>query len=276
MLRRFYITVFLTCTIGGLASSCHKNKTGPLAYVGPAEAVQPSLQRIGQRAEAIVVSVPTEDWPRVYAYIREISDAWQDYKHPTVNPSPEPRRFPAGMAVSNYLSTRSRREEVETARNDEYWQVEEFPEGEQREIREIFRSKGFRGSVLDHIVEVITRNRDVWVDTMLLEELDLQKVTSAPWRSATATFLAFVVFGFVPLLPFFVPVFPAAHLFIASCILSCAAFAGIGVLKGLVLQRSPLRSGLLTLVVGGIAAALAYSVGVLLRIAFGISSANGG
>jgi VIT1/CCC1 family predicted Fe2+/Mn2+ transporter len=180
------------------------------------------------------------------------------------------------MAVSNYLSTRSRREEVETARNDEYWQVEEFPEGEQREIREIFRRKGFRGSVLDHIVEVITRNRDVWVDTMLLEELDLQKVTSAPWRSATATFLAFVVFGFVPLLPFFVPVFPAAHLFIASCILSCAAFAGIGVLKGLVLPRSPLRSGLLTLVVGGIAAALAYSVGVLLRIAFGISSANGG
>jgi len=100
MLRRFYITVFLTCTIGGLASSCHKNKTGPLAYVGPAEAVQASLQRLGQRAEAIVVSVPTEDWPRVYAYIREISDAWQDYKHPTVNPSPEPRRFPASMLVS--------------------------------------------------------------------------------------------------------------------------------------------------------------------------------
>jgi len=178
------------------------------------------------------------------------------------------------MAVSNYLSTRSRREEVETAREDEYWQVQEFPEGEEREIREIFRRKGFRGHVLDNIVEVITRNRDIWVDTMLLEELDLQKTASTPLRSATATFLAFVVFGFIPLLPFFVPVFPAAHLFAASAVLSCMGFAGIGVLKGWVLQRSLLRSGLQTFVIGGVAAALAYSVGVVLRVAFGVSSTN--
>jgi hypothetical protein len=100
MPRQFYINVFLMCTIAGLAASCHKNRTEPLAYVSPVEAAQPALQKIGQRAEAIVVSVPTEDWPRVYAYIREISDAWQDYKRPTVNPSPEPRRFPASMLVS--------------------------------------------------------------------------------------------------------------------------------------------------------------------------------
>jgi len=180
------------------------------------------------------------------------------------------------MAVSNYLSTRSRREEVETARNDEYWQVEEYLEGEEREIREIFRRKGFRGRVLDNIVEVITHNRDVWVDTMLQEELELQKTTAAPWRSATATFLAFVTFGFIPLSPFFLPVFPAAHLFVASCILSGAAFAGIGVLKGLVLQKSPWWSGVQTLVVGGIAATLAYFAGVLLRTAFGVSSASAG
>jgi len=100
MPRQFYVSVFLMCTIAGFATSCHKHSTEPLGYVSPVEAAQPALQRIGQRAEAIVVSVPTEDWPRVYAYIREISDAWQDYKRPTVNPSPEPRRFPASMLVS--------------------------------------------------------------------------------------------------------------------------------------------------------------------------------
>jgi len=101
MPRRFYISVLLMCTIAGLAASCHKNRTEPLGYVSPIEAGQPALQKIGQRAEAIVVTVPTEDWPRVYAYIQEISDAWQDYKHPTVNPSLEPRRLPAGMLVGN-------------------------------------------------------------------------------------------------------------------------------------------------------------------------------
>jgi hypothetical protein len=105
------------CVVAGLAASCHKNTAEPLGYVSPVEAAQPALQRIGQRAEAIVVSVPAEDWPRVYAYIREISDAWQDYKRPTVNPSPEPRRFPASMLVSQLDAALAALKEASAARD---------------------------------------------------------------------------------------------------------------------------------------------------------------
>jgi hypothetical protein len=52
---------------------------------------------ISERAEAIVVAVPAEDWPRVYAYIKDIENTWQGYKRPTVTPPPEPRAYPAGM-----------------------------------------------------------------------------------------------------------------------------------------------------------------------------------
>jgi VIT1/CCC1 family predicted Fe2+/Mn2+ transporter len=175
------------------------------------------------------------------------------------------------MAVSNYLSTRSRWEEVAQARKDESWQIDRYPQGEYREVREIFARKGFHGATLNRIVEIITQNRDVWIDTMLADELNLRRVAAGPWRAAVVTFIAFVVFGFIPLIPFFVPVFPAEHLFLTSAGLSAAAFVILGVGKGLTLHRPPVRSGLQTLVVGGIAAALAYGVGVLLHHFFGVA-----
>lgn len=169
------------------------------------------------------------------------------------------------MAVSNFLSTRSRHQEVQRAREDEHWQIEQHPDGERKEIREIFARKGFRGPVLDHIVHVITRNRETWVDTMLLEELDLQKTTSSPWRAAVATFAAFSLFGFIPLIPYFVPLVELPDLFMTSCVLSSAAFMLLGAWKGYVLERSLIRDGIQTLLIGGIAAVLAYSIGALLH-----------
>jgi hypothetical protein len=56
-----------------------------------------SLQVISERAEGIVIAVPAEDWPRVYAYIKDIENTWRDYKHPTTTGAAIPRRFPTGM-----------------------------------------------------------------------------------------------------------------------------------------------------------------------------------
>lgn len=180
------------------------------------------------------------------------------------------------MAVSNYLSARSRREEIDKAREDESWQIDSYPLGEFREVREIFARKGFRGATLDRIVEVITRNRDVWIDTMLEEELNLQKVTESPRRAAGVTFAAFVIFGSIPLIPFLVPLFPLRHLFLISSGLSAAAFAMLGVWKGVMLHRPPARSGFQTFAIGSIAAVLAYGVGVVLHSLFGVASAGAG
>lgn len=175
------------------------------------------------------------------------------------------------MAVSNYLGTRSRQQEVERARRDEAWQIEKYPEGEQREIREIFARKGFDEATLDRIVAVITSNRELWTDTMLREELNLSGVSARPLRAATATFIAFVGFGCIPLLPFLASGFQQDALFATSATLSGVAFLLLGIWKGYVLNRSPLRSALQTLIIGGVAAVLAYSVGALLYRTVGVS-----
>lgn len=56
-----------------------------------------SLQMISERAEGIIVAVPAQDWPRVYAYIKDIDNTWRDYKRPTITPSPESRTYPTGL-----------------------------------------------------------------------------------------------------------------------------------------------------------------------------------
>jgi len=94
----------LCICLGGAAvlvlSSCNRNEDEPSPVsVLERDRIPPALQRIGRRAEGIVLAVPKEDWPRVYAYIREIEDTWKDYKQPTVQPPAEPPRYPARLLV---------------------------------------------------------------------------------------------------------------------------------------------------------------------------------
>jgi VIT1/CCC1 family predicted Fe2+/Mn2+ transporter len=105
------------------------------------------------------------------------------------------------MAVSNYQNTKSQRDLVEEARRTEEQHIEHIPKGEQEEIRQIFASKGFEGVILEKIVEVITQDRRLWVDTMLTEELGLQIEGPRPVRAALVTFGAFFAVGIIPLLP---------------------------------------------------------------------------
>jgi VIT1/CCC1 family predicted Fe2+/Mn2+ transporter len=175
------------------------------------------------------------------------------------------------MAVSNYLGTRSQHEELEEARREEEKHIRDFPEGEREEIRQIFTTKGFTGETLERIVETVTQNRKLWIDTMLTEELGFQLEGRNPVHAGIATFTAFVSVGVVPLLPFLAHgLIPAQRQFLVSAVITGVAFAGVGIAKGFVLKRPVIISGLQTLLIGGAAAAVAYLVGNWLRRAYGI------
>lgn len=173
------------------------------------------------------------------------------------------------MAASNYLSVKSRREELHKARREEESHIARIPRGEREEVRQIFRRKGFNGAVLEKIVEVITRDETLWVDTMLTEERGLQIEERRPLLAGLATFGAFAAAGSMPLLPFLFPGFPKSGELAASAGITAVAFLAIGVAKGLVLRAPLLRSGIETLAVGGTAAALAYAAGHVIRGMYG-------
>ncbi len=172
------------------------------------------------------------------------------------------------MAVGNYLSTRVDQEVRERARKREEYEIALFPAGEREEIRQIFAAKGFTGGDLERAVEIITSDVRRWVDTMMKDELGLSTAGPVPWLAATATFLAFVVVGFLPLFSFVAArIFPGAvqDPFPWSTGITLLAFFVVGALKARFVGQRWLWSGLQTVLVGGSAAGLAYLVGVFLH-----------
>lgn len=173
------------------------------------------------------------------------------------------------MAVSNYEAVRTEHDHRHRLREIERRHIAEVPEGEREEIRQIFAAKGFEGDTLERIVDVISDDHDLWIDTMLSEEYGLQREDRHPVRAGAVTFAAFVAVGSVPLLPFLVPGIDVRTRFIASASLGAAMFFLIGTLKGGGPGQSRLSGGLKTLMTGGAAASLAFAVGYFLRMFIG-------
>lgn len=166
------------------------------------------------------------------------------------------------MAAGNFLATRAEHDDYERLEKMEYRHIEVAPEGEREEVRHIYREKGFAGKALEKAVDLITADKDVWVKTMLTEEYGLPAEIRSPTIAALSTFAAFIVCGLVPLLPY---LFGTNSSFLVSCVMTGVTFFLIGSLKARWSTASWLRSGSETLLVGTLAAGLAYGVGVLLK-----------
>jgi VIT1/CCC1 family predicted Fe2+/Mn2+ transporter len=166
------------------------------------------------------------------------------------------------MAASNFLGTKAEHDDIQRLEAIEHRHIELAPEGEREEVRQIFARKGFAGADLDRVVELITSDRERWVKTMLTDEYGLPQEARSPWLAAISTFSAFLVCGLAPLLPFLLGMKTAI---VVSTFLTGAMFFLIGSVKSRWSSASWWRSGFSTLLVGGIAAGLAYAVGVLLK-----------
>ena len=104
-------------------------------------------------------------------------------------------------------------------------------------MREIFKEKGFDGELLEKVVAKISENEDHWVDMMMKHELKMipDRRTSVAVALATFTGTAFVLIGW---------------------------------LKAKVTETNSGKVILETLLLGIIAASLAYLVGDLLEGVF--------
>jgi len=172
------------------------------------------------------------------------------------------------MAAGNFLGTRAEKQSRDRTRRREEYEVEVVPEGEREEIRQIFAAKGFEGKVLEEVVEVITADKKRWVDTMITEEHGMTLNDVSETRAALVTYGAFVAIGAIPLITFVLDVFSPGIVgdpFLPSLALTGVAFFIVGALKSRFVERGWFREGLETLMVGGVAAGIAYGIGLLLK-----------
>jgi VIT1/CCC1 family predicted Fe2+/Mn2+ transporter len=166
------------------------------------------------------------------------------------------------MAASNYLGTKAEHDDWRRLEQIEHRHIDLAPDGEREEVRQIFERRGFEGEELHRIVELTTSDRDRWVKTMLTDEYGLPHEVRSPWIAALSTFTAFLCCGLAPLLPY---LFRTEHSLVISVTLTAVVFVIIGSIKSRWSTSPWWHSGLTTLLVGTIAAAIAYFAGVLSR-----------
>jgi VIT1/CCC1 family predicted Fe2+/Mn2+ transporter len=169
------------------------------------------------------------------------------------------------MAAANYQASKARNEFIEMKRKQEEWEIENLEDQEKEEIREIYSKKGFKDELLEEVVRIITSRRKVWIDTMMKEELGLIEDDKRPLDSSISTFVGFNLIGLIPLIPFMIFIAmgmdPNSEAFIYSIIFVVSAFFLVGTIKGKIVKKSKIKSGLYTLIIGGVAALVAYLIG---------------
>lgn len=169
------------------------------------------------------------------------------------------------MAASNYLGTHTERQEAEALRVREQRHIDTDAAGEREEVRQIFAAKGFSGEDLERAVGIVTSNDERWIELMLAEEYGLARAKRSATRAALATFSAFVLCGLVPLLPFLLRL---PRPFVFSLVMTACTFFAIGSARSRWLLSSWWRAGIETLLMGSLAAAIAWAAGlVIARIA---------
>jgi VIT1/CCC1 family predicted Fe2+/Mn2+ transporter len=168
------------------------------------------------------------------------------------------------MAVGSFHAARTEANQIARARQIESHHIDQIPEGETEEVRQILARKGLEGEALERAVQTMTADRRLWIDMMISEEWGLLIHEPVPFKTAAATFGSFLAFGALPLIPFLFFGHEIQWMFRTSMAFTGVAFATVGVLKGIALGSPVVRSGAETLLSGAAAALLAYLAGAVL------------
>ncbi len=168
------------------------------------------------------------------------------------------------MGLGGYLAARSDAEHYASERNREQREISEKTEAEKQEIRDIFASYGLTAEESKPIVEALSKRPNAWIDFMMRFELGLEK--PEPRRAYISAFtiaLSYIVGGLIPLSPYILlPVARTALL--TSVVVTLLALLVFGYIKGRFTGTKPIRSGLQTALIGGLAAAAAFLIARLI------------
>ncbi|HEV2436253.1 MAG TPA: VIT1/CCC1 transporter family protein [Verrucomicrobiae bacterium] len=164
------------------------------------------------------------------------------------------------MGLGGYLAARSDAEHYASERRREREEIVTVPEVEAREVTEIFQGYGLTPEESATVVAALRRRPKDWVDFMMRFELGLEKPEPGrALRSALTIALSYVVGGMIPLSAYLV--MADAHRALGvSVTVTLVSLLVFGAVKGRFTGVSMVRSGLQTVLIGGLAAAAAFGI----------------
>ena len=172
------------------------------------------------------------------------------------------------MGLGNFLSVKSDQDLYKRAREKETAEVREHAEMEFEETITILIKKGYSEDDARTMALLYRKNETYWVDFMMNHELKMPDPREDnPILTGSATFISFLSFGVIPLLPFmFAGTADSKIVFLYSVFGTAFALLLLGILKWRIVGSSLWKSLLEVALVGGAAACVAFTVGSLFEI----------
>jgi VIT1/CCC1 family predicted Fe2+/Mn2+ transporter len=162
------------------------------------------------------------------------------------------------MGLGGYLAARGDAEHYASERVREEREVVERTRDEEEEIYEIFENYGVERSESASVLEALKRNPQAWVDFMMRFELGLEEpVRGRASKSAATIAFSYIAGGLIPLAPYMVAG-NGSQALLVSVAITLVALLAFGSIKGRLTGAGAVRSGLQTMLIGGVAAGVAY------------------
>ncbi|HEY3295489.1 MAG TPA: VIT1/CCC1 transporter family protein [bacterium] len=164
------------------------------------------------------------------------------------------------MGLGGYLAAKTESEHYASERKREEWECVHLPERERAEVEEVLMGYGVDQDGAQLVTTRLMENRKKWVDFMMRFELGLEEPDPKRARVSAATIgVSYIVGGLVPLFPYML-MSTSARALVVSVIVTLIALFIFGFVKGHFTGISTWRSGLQTMLIGGLAAAAAFGI----------------
>jgi VIT1/CCC1 family predicted Fe2+/Mn2+ transporter len=171
------------------------------------------------------------------------------------------------MAMGEWISVQTAREMHSRELALEAEELTRFPLEETDELAELYERHGLPKDGARTLAENVMKNPETALGVMGREELGIDSDQLSPLKAASSSAVLFCLGAIVPLLPFAITRGPQALW--ASLVASAVALFLLGALVTRLTGRSPLRSGLRQVFFGLGAAAITYTIGLIVGLALG-------
>ncbi|MBI4379170.1 MAG: VIT1/CCC1 transporter family protein [Nitrospinae bacterium] len=170
------------------------------------------------------------------------------------------------MFFGAYLSIKSQREFFDNEIKREKREIDEMPEKETEEIREIYTNLGFKDNEVDMIVKRVTSDKKLWVRFMLREELGiLEENFDDPVKVGAIMGSSFMIGSLPPLIPYLLMDNPVTALKLAILV-SIVILFGIGAGKTAITKGNWIKSGIEVSIIGTAASGIGYGIGKIVSL----------
>lgn len=170
------------------------------------------------------------------------------------------------MGAVAYTSRLAEADYYQSELERERFEIDHVPAGEREEIKALYENYGFKGKVLEEIINKITSDKKIWLRVMMEQELKLEPVErKEAFPAAILVGLSALVGSFIPLTSYFF--FPVKIATLVGLIITALTLFGMGYYKAkMTLGRNLIHQGIEIMIIGMISALVGYLVGSFFKL----------